>query len=85
MTKRKAERTYSERDLEGTRWGWYKEGMRRALEVAEGELKMARSYYEGQSEAGEVGKETRAGGVLEGIKAVVTALRRELGENGGAE
>ena len=79
MSKSKSERTYSEKDLAMTRWGSYKDGVKRALEVAESQLKMARSYYASESETGKVDKGTREGGVLEGIKAVVDALRREVG------
>jgi len=76
MAKSKSDRMYSKKELEATRWGGYQKGMRRALEVAEGQLSMATSYYREKAEGGTVAPESREGGILEGIKAVVEAIRQ---------
>ena len=80
MAKTKSERWYSRSEMraaeQSARWGGYQDGMKRALEVAESQLHMATSYYREQSECGEVDEDTREGGILEGIRAVVNALRR---------
>lgn len=76
MARTNNERVYSRKEMEASRWEGFQAGMKRALEVAESQLHMATSYYREKAGGGEVDPGSREGGILEGIRAVVNALRR---------